>query len=165
MAINTGKVKDRRTLQFTTIEEILDDAEGLAKGKVQTLGNWSPGQIFKHVSIIMNQSIDGSPLKLSWMLRLLGKLMKRRFLGGPMPPGFQLPASSAAVLVPPPTSFEEGLQCLRSAVHRLQTETTRAPSPFLGKMSLDEWNVLHCRHASLHLSFIVPVEATAGSPA
>jgi uncharacterized protein DUF1569 len=67
--------------------------------------------------------------------------------------------------VPPPTSFEDGLECLRQAIHRLQTETTRAPSAFLGKMSAEDWTRLHCVHAALHLSFIVPAEATAGGPA
>jgi hypothetical protein len=26
----------------------------------------------------------------------------------------------------------------------------------LGKLSIDEWNRLHCRHAELHLSFMHP---------
>ena len=59
-------------------------------------------------------------------------------------------------LVPAPVSFEDGLQSLRQAIHRLQTETQRAPNPVLGPLSIEEWNQLHCRHCELHLSFLVP---------
>ncbi len=46
---------------------------------------------------------------------------------------------------------------LRQAIHRLQTEEKRAPNPVLGKLTREEWDRLHCRHAELHLSFLVPI--------
>jgi hypothetical protein len=130
----------------------------LAKSKeLRALGNWSPGQIFKHLAITMNHSIDGfPPLMPPFMIFFMRLLFKRRFLTKPMSAGFKLPPKAAAFL-PPPTSLEEGLQSIRQAIHRQQTDTKRSPSPVLGQLSNEEWNQLHCRHSELHLSFLVPV--------
>jgi hypothetical protein len=45
---------------------------------------------------------------------------------------------------------------LRAAIDRLNREPKRAPSPVFGKMTREEWDQLHLRHAELHLSFFVP---------
>jgi Protein of unknown function (DUF1569) len=110
----------------------------------------------KHLATVMNGSIDGTPMRLPWYFRLLGRMMKGRVLRKGMPPGFQLRGQAAETLVPPPTSWEEGLQLFRQAVQRLRTETKREPSPFLGPMTREDWDQLHCRHAELHLSFLTP---------
>jgi Protein of unknown function (DUF1569) len=157
MPIDTSKVQGRRELHFETIEDILADVERLNLGKVKTLGNWSGGQILKHLAIVMNDCIDGAAFRLAWPIRMLGRVMKKRILTKGMTPGFQLKRQAAGALVPPALSWEEGLNIFRTAVHRLQTESKRAPSPFLGEMTREEWNQLHCRHAELHLSFLVPV--------
>ena len=104
----------------------------------------------------MNDSIDGSDMRLPWYLKLLGPLLKNKLLRGPMAPGVKLPESVARVTVPGPTSTEEGLTALRSAIARLESESKRARSPFLGAMTKDEWNRLHLNHSALHMSFLVP---------
>ncbi|MBX9787841.1 MAG: DUF1569 domain-containing protein [Pirellulales bacterium] len=35
-------------------------------------------------------------------------------------------------------------------------ETRRVPHPVIGRLSVDQWNRFHLRHAELHLSFFVP---------
>lgn len=159
-AIDTGKVTERRQLHFNSLEDILADVDRLAKSReIRTLGNWSAGQILKHVSNVMNKSIDGFDNSLPAFVRLVFRvLFKQRFLTKPMSAGFKLPAKAATELVPSPTSLEEGLQAIRQAIGRLQTETKRAPSAVLGPLTADEWNQLHCRHGELHLSFLVPGE-------
>src|SRR5580692_9822147 len=102
MAIDTGKVKDRRKVAYTSLQDVLADAERLSQGPTKTLGNWSPGQIFAHMAQAMNDSIDGSHVKVSWFIRLIVGLMRKKMLGGPMPPGFKLPADAEKVLVPGP---------------------------------------------------------------
>lgn len=158
MAVDTTKVPNRRKLHFTTIEDILNDVEHLNQGQIKVLGNWSGGQILRHLSVVMNGSIDGVPLRFSWPLRLLGRAFKRRILTKGMTPGFQIKGKAADTLVPEATSWEEGLAMFRQAVHRLQTESKREPSPFFGPMTRAEWDQLHCRHAELHLSFLVPAD-------
>jgi hypothetical protein len=156
MAIDTSTVTNRRNLHFDTIEEILADVESLNRGKFRTLGNWSAGQILQHLTIVMNGSIDGSPFRVGWPLRVIGRLAKKRFLAKGMKPGLKLTAVAAEALVPAPIGWEEALAGFRRAIHRLQTEPDRKPHGFFGPMTRDEWNRLHCHHSALHLSFLVP---------
>jgi hypothetical protein len=159
MVVDTSKVPKRRTLHFQTIDDILREVEQLNGGKAKGLGNWSGGQILRHLATVMNGSIDGMSMRLPWYYRLLGKMMKGRILSKGMTPGFQLKGSAAAELIPPATDWDEGLQMFRHAIQRLHTETKREPSPFLGSMTRDDWEQLHCRHAELHLSFLVPEDS------
>ena len=156
MPIDTSKVQNRREVQYTSLQDVLADAERLTQGNFNTLGNWSAGQIFLHLAKSFNDSIDGSDMRLPWYLKLLGPLLKNKLLRGPMAPGVKLPESVAKVTVPGPTSTEEGMAALRSAIARLESESKRAPSPFLGAMTKDEWNRLHLNHSALHMSFLVP---------
>jgi hypothetical protein len=159
MTVDTTKVQGRRELHFNSVEDIRADVERLTQGDVRTLGNWSAGQILKHLAIVMDSSIDGPAFRLPWYMRLIGRLMRKRLLNRPMSAGFQLPAYAAKVLVPPPTSFEEGLTAFRNAIHRQQSEPGRKPSPFLGELTPEAWLRLHCRHAELHLGFLTSEEA------
>ncbi len=156
MPIATSKVPNRREVQYTSLQDVLADAERLVHGNYKTLGNWSAGQIFLHLAKSFNDSIDGSDMRLPWYLKLLGPLLKKKLLRGPMAPGVKLPASVAKVTVPGPTSTEEGMTALRSAIARLESESKRVSSPFLGAMTKDEWNRLHLNHSALHMSFLVP---------
>jgi hypothetical protein len=154
MAVDTTKVQGRRKLNYATLREVADDAERLAAGDVRALGNWSPGQIFAHLARSFNSSIDGFGFTAPWYFRLMGRVMKSRMLKSDMPPGFRLPDYAAPVLVPGPTSTEEGLAALRAAVDRLEREPNRAPNPVLGTLTRDEWTQLHRKHAALHMSFL-----------
>jgi hypothetical protein len=160
-AIDTGKVTGRRTLHFNSLEDISADVERLAASpKIKTLGNWSTGRTFEHLARNFNKSIDGFENPLPAPLRFVFRvLMKKRFLTQPMSAGFKLPAKALAELVPDETSDETGLRDIRQAIKRLQTESKRSSFPVLGPLTVDEWTQLHCRHAELHLSFLVPVES------
>jgi hypothetical protein len=157
--VKTGKVTGRRNLHFNSLDDILADVEQLARAReIKTLGNWSAGQVVQHLSLVMTKSIDGFDSRLPWIVRvLMNFFMKKYVINKPMGAGFQLPKKAAAELIPAETSWEEGLASIRTALGRLKTETTRVPSPFLGKMTVEDWTKLHCRHSELHLSFLAPV--------
>ena len=154
--VNTKKVADRRTVRYANYQELLDDAARVAHGPHRVLGNWSAGQVFRHIATVMNSAIDGAPFRVPWYIRWPARLLKKVVLGRPMPAGFKLPPDAAAQLVPPETSAEEGLDLLRRAVGRLAAETQRAPSPVFGPMTREEWDRLQLNHAALHMSFLVP---------
>ena len=156
MTVNTKHVTGRRTLNYATLDDLLRDAEQLAESEVEMLGNWSLGQIFSHVAMTMNNSFDGFPFSAPWIFRVIVQLfMKSRFLTKTVPAGFQIP-SKAAIMIPGETSTEEGLTMLRSAIVRLKQESQRMPHPFMGDLSVDEWNQLHLKHTEMHMSFAVP---------
>ncbi len=155
MAINTKKVTGRRKLRFENLDALLADAEAMASGNARTIGNWSQGQIYKHVGGFMHDCIDGIDFTLPWYMRVVGRLARGWVLTHTPPAGFQLRGSAANALIPPPVDLEEGLGILRDGVRRLQTETQRHASPLIGRLTADQWNQVHCRHAELHFSFIV----------
>jgi hypothetical protein len=156
MSVNTAKVQGRRKLAYASLEEVVADADRLGSGPVQSLGNWSPGQVFRHLAIAYNGSIDGFTMTFPWPIRLIAMLFKKKLIAGSMPAGFKLPAAAAKVMTPAPISTEEGLADLRAAVERLRRETHRARHPMFGAISKEEWDRIHCNHASLHMSFLIP---------
>jgi len=160
--VNTKKVTGRRTLRFGTLAQALAELGRLERcGEVQSLGNWSPGQNLSHLARTMDSSIDGFPSRFPLPLRILGRLARGRILSRPFPVGFRMPRAAQAVLLPPEMSFTEGAAEFREAIARLNREPKRVPSPFLGELTIAQWEQFHCRHAELHLGFLVSVELPA----
>lgn len=152
MQVNTKKVKGRRQVHYDSLSELLADAERLAQVDVQTLGNWTPGQIYQHLAQSLDGSIDGLGFSLPAPVRVLMSLfMKRKFLKEAIPAGFK----STKEFIPPATSTESGLASLRAAVERQDREPSRAIHPAFGKIGRDGWNDFHLRHAEMHMSFLI----------
>lgn len=157
MPVNTAKADGRRKLDYASLEEVLADADRLSSGPVRVLGNWSAGQIFKHLALAYNGSIDGFTMTFPWPLRMVARIFKKKLASGAMPPGYSLPSEGAKAMTPAPTTTEAGLADLHTAVARLRRETHRATHPMFGDLSKEEWDQIHRKHASLHMSFLVPV--------
>lgn len=159
MSVNTKKVVGRRKLHFDSLDEIAAEAKRLASQDVQLLGNWSLGQIFSHLAISMNRTIDGTDFRPSLFIRMLGPLMKNRFLKRGVPSGFKMPAKMAADFGPADdATVAAALEELCDAIERFKTDSRRVPHPAFGKMTDQEWYQLHLRHAEMHLGFVVPAD-------
>lgn len=144
----------RRELRFESFDEVVDDVNSHATPDAQTLGNWSVGQICEHLAVAMERSIDGYGFQAPWPIRLGGRLLKRRILTKPMRAGFKLRGKAREVLVPEHADDAEARKRLLHAITRLREEATREPHPVFGRLTRDEYDLLHLRHAELHLSFI-----------
>lgn len=156
MPVNTAKVKERRSLNYQSFEELLADAERINSGPVKALGNWTPGQIYRHLTISYNGTIDGLPITFPWLMRMMVKVFKKKLINMAMPAGYQMKPENARITEPGPTSPEEGLAALKAAVARLQRETHRATHPLLGNLTNQEWDKVMLAHASMHMSFLIP---------
>lgn len=155
--IDTKKVTGRREVRYQTVDDILADAEQLARGEVVTLGNWSFGQILEHIARVMRGGIEGVPITVPWWIKPILRMMKGKILRDLPPAGYRLrPAARQALVPPADTTVERGLQLLREAMRRWKEDPTRQPSPFLGKLTNEEWDLLQMRHAELHMSFVKP---------
>ena len=159
-AVDTSQVAGRRELLFESLAEALADAERLDDGPWHQLGNWSLGQITKHLAISLNNTVDDVEFRAPWFVRLLRPLFKQSFIHKPMRPGFTMPDAMRPLFMPPvEVDTAAGLEAFRHAVARFQTAPSLpARSGTLGKMSRADWTQFHCRHAEMHLSFIVPGE-------
>ncbi len=155
MAVNTKTVQNRRELHYESFADVLNDANALAKSGYKTVGNWSYGQILNHLATAMSATIDGFESRAAWPMRAMANLLfKKRFLTKTLPAGFQIPTKWKK-LIPHEVSVEEGLENLRTAIGRLQTETARASHPFLD-LTAEQSDLMQLRHAELHMSFVVP---------
>ena len=154
MPINTAKVDARRKLDYKSFDELLADADRLSSSNSKTLGNWSAGQIFQHLANAFNGSIDGFPPSFPWFIRGIARLFKKKLINGAMPAGIKMPAQLAKAVMPDPTATEVGLANLKGAVSRLKQNPHRAPHPVFGHITAQEWNAVHLKHASLHMSFL-----------
>jgi hypothetical protein len=148
---------DRRQLAFKSLDDIVADARRLvADPQTKMLGNWPLERLLAHLTIAINSSIDGISVKGPWLFRLIGPLLKRRFLTKGMRAGFKLPREAEPAFYPEVASPRAALDGLETAVARTRGERMTARHPILGKLTHDEWTQLHLRHAELHLSFAMP---------
>lgn len=129
MSVNTTRVTGRRSPRYETLDDLLVDAERLASTEVEMLGNWSLGQVFQHLAIAINGSIDGFSFRLSFLDILFNRLfLMKRVLTQGIPPGLERSRKWASVQ-PHETSVKEGLDALRAAVARLAKATKLSPHP------------------------------------
>jgi len=151
--IDTQKVTGRRTLKFSSWDDIRRDAQELAAGDVTCLGNWSAGQVFSHCAQTMHAFLDRHAFQPPpWWARILGRVLKNRILNGTMRPGFRIPDPVLAPLEAVTTA--QGVADLEKAIHRWQTSEPPPSHPFFGSMSGEDWDKLHLRHCEMHFSFL-----------
>lgn len=158
MAVRTPQVKDRRSLRFGRMSDIRADVEMLdAAPSIRTTGNWTAAQNVDHVAALIEGSLDGIPVRGPLWMRMMGKLVRSSALNKPMRPGFKLPKAMREFGPSEDVTWEQALGRLRAVVERIENGARmEEPSPFLGELSHEEWEQLHCRHAELHLSFLHP---------
>lgn len=156
--INTRKVAGRRDVHYSNYDELLADAQRLTEQPVQTLGNWTQAQNYKHIAKSLNTSIDGSgfvlPAPARWIMSLL---MKKKLLTKTIPAGFK---TSKDMVASEASDLGEAMAELRAAVERQTTVSDRAMHPGFGNISREEWDQFNLRHAEMHMSFIVPENAS-----
>lgn len=159
MSANAAKVPGRRELHFESVDDILAEAEQVMGKPHRAVGNWTAAQILEHLALAFNRSVDGSDYRPPFFVRWLASLLKRPILNRPMRSGFKMPKAMRPDFMPPDNATEENaLEELRASFNRYQSAAELAPNVALGKLSREEWDKLHMRHAEMHLGFIVPSE-------
>lgn len=158
----TRRVLGRRHVRYESLLELLADAELQTESQPRMLGNWSEGQIYQHLALSVHAMIDGAPLSIpppaQWLIRTF---LKRWLLSRPLPAGFKL-TGRARQLLPDETTAAAGLSGLREAIVRLENTSVLAPHPALGVCSRAESIAFQCRHAELHMSFMVNDDTLQG---
>ncbi len=158
--VNTKAVAGRRQLHFDTIDEALADAEQLAHGPYAQLGDWSLGEMCEHLARSLDSATDDNQFQPGLLLRLIGPMFRKRMISSTTPAGFRMPEQMKPIFMPATgTTTNAGLAQLRTAVERFKSADLPARSPTFGKMSREDWHQFHCRHAEMHLSFLVPQAA------
>jgi hypothetical protein len=159
-SVNTAKVQGRRTLRWETLDELKQDIDLILEadhqGQLESMGNWTPSQIFNHLAAWIEYGYVGYPMGappffLRWLLKRMGK----RYLEKGMPSGIRIPGVKQGTYGVEDTPLQEAHQRLTLAINRLQVgEECPYDSPAFGKMSHPDRVRLNLRHAELHLSFL-----------
>ncbi|MDP7205302.1 MAG: DUF1569 domain-containing protein [Pirellulaceae bacterium] len=156
MSIDTKKVQGHRDISYQLLDDLSVDATRCAEEGWVTIGNWSVGQIYHHLSVALHASIDGYGFKAFWPKRLIARaFFKKKFLTQGLPRGVRIPGKMKR-LEPTDMPVHDALSQLASAIERYQANPKRASHPILGKLTNDESDQFMLRHAELHMGFIVP---------
>ena len=152
----------RRTLNLTTLDDAVTDAERLHAGGYEPAGKWDLAQVCGHLTAWLTYPLDGYPplpvfLKpIFWALKntvaqgMLDKVIRKN----EMPAG----ASTAPQSVPAPGGDPaKAVDAYKTAVARwLSWNGAMHPSPLFGVQPKEKITELHRVHAAHHLSFLVP---------
>lgn len=163
MRVDTAKTADRRTLRFNSPDELMADVERVVAseraGTLRRAGNWTTGQILGHLAAWIDYSYDGYPpaLKPPWFIKLILRMMKGRFMRGPLKAGVKIPKAPGGTYGTEPMPLDEGLARFRKAWDRLRRSKPTVPNIIFGDLTHEECITGHLRHAELHLSFLHPI--------
>ena len=153
-----NSVTQRRDLHFDSLQDALADAEALSSQSVVTRGSYSLGQILEHLARtidVVTGDRESPPIPLP--IRMVARLFRSKFLNGPMKPGFKLPSKAQSVFWPSEeVETSAGLQHYRESIDRFNRTEPLPKHVLLGNMTRPEHIQLQCRHAELHLSFVLP---------
>ena len=61
MTIRTRNVTGRRDVHYASYDEVISDVDHLIAVGHRTLGNWSLGQICRHLAASIDVMLDGAP--------------------------------------------------------------------------------------------------------
>jgi hypothetical protein len=157
--VDTGKVVGRRMLRFESIDQVMAEVDRLVAaeraGRLSRLGNWTLGQTFGHLAAWTEYSYTGAPLKVPFLIKWILRFRKRKFLYEPMRAGVKIPGVPGGTLATEPMPMDEALERLRRGIERLKSEAPTTPNIIFGPLTHNEWIALICRHAELHLGFLI----------
>ncbi|MBK9121407.1 MAG: DUF1569 domain-containing protein [Phycisphaerales bacterium] len=123
--VNT-KTAVRRRLRFETLDELLAEIERLntaeRAGRLRRSGNWTFGQTLGHLATWIDYSYEGYPLRVPWFVRFVMRFKVKRYLRDGMESGLRIPRTPGGTYGIEALETEEGMQRLRAAVARLQSE-------------------------------------------
>jgi hypothetical protein len=171
---------ERRALTLSTLDDLareidrIEHASRPEREGIRVTGNWSAGQIFEHLTRLIERSMDGFhelpaserpapgglrgiPVRAELAAATTAeRALRTRLLAGPMQPGGPSMALPGEIEPPIQMWTNDGAARLRNVLGRIRAaHPMDKPSPTLGRLTPEEWTTLHLRHAELHLSFIL----------
>lgn len=148
----------RRELEFKTLSEAAAEVDRLAAVETTTTGNFSHGQIIRHLAITLDIVCGHTPPpKIPFVFRMIGPWIKRSVLKKPIQPGNKLPSGVQSVFWPEgDISVADATEHFRKSLARFEATKPLPRHPIFGKMTKDEHDLLQRGHIALHLGFVHP---------
>lgn len=158
--VDTRTPSEYRTLRFDSVDECISEVNQILAasevGKLQTTGNWTPGEIMTHLANWIQYPYVGFPIgPPPFFVRWLLRIRRRKMLAGRMPRGVHIPGVKGGTVGMEDIDTIEAGRRLLAALERLKSdEETKFDSPAFGAMSHDDRIALNLRHAEMHLGFL-----------
>jgi len=152
------QMAQRRELEFATLAEAAAEVERLASVETTTSGNFSHGQIVRHLAITLDiVSGHTPPPKVPFLIRTVAPWIKGFILSKPIKPGTKLPSGAQSVFWPEgDISVADASEQFRQSLARYESTSQLPPHVIFGKMTRDEQDLLQRGHIAMHLSHVHP---------
>ena len=112
--VDTAHVSGRRKVRYQSHDEVLAECERFAADGYRQLGNWSLGQVSKHLAAAMTTALDGFPGRVAFPMRLAAQLLfKKKVIAGPMRPASSCRPSLPRRSYPTPRTTPKGSSAVR----------------------------------------------------
>lgn len=150
----------RRTIDFRSAEEVIQDINMLRDSGYQRAGKWNLTQVCQHLTATMDGGMDGFGFRLPWVLRAtvikwgFRYALKTRKLASGFPTFRVLRPTHA-------DDVDDNLvidACIKSCNRAQGFTGSMEEYALLNNLSVAEWQAFMWIHASHHLSFLIPVD-------
>ena len=146
-----------RTLRFQKLDIAVEDSQTLLLAGYDRQGQWSLGQICRHLTLVQDPSVDGYRKWMS-LFGFLRPIMRRwllpKILSDDSPRGIR-----TASMFMPPADTNDTVEVARFAAsvdRLLRYDGDYSPHPAFGHLSREQILEIHCAHAAHHLRFLIP---------
>ena len=153
-----SSIPERRELQFSTLDEVVAEAERLVNAEVRTTGNHKFANILEHLARTHDMATGKlPPPRLPFMMRIMMRMKKLAIIEN-LAPGFNLPPDAEKFFWPK-QDFEvnAAFNHLKESVENYKANGPLKKHPLFGKLPPEKVTELNCKHGALHLSFVHPV--------
>ncbi|HNP32499.1 MAG TPA: DUF1569 domain-containing protein [Flavobacterium sp.] len=132
---------------------VIDRINKLTPESKALWGKMTVDQMLKHCKLASDVAFGNQDLKINFLMKLLGKMLKKKvFYGGDM--GKNSPTAKEFVITEH-LDFETVKQEFIANFSRFSNEGTAAiktiDHPFWGKMTYEDWDALMWKHTDHHL--------------
>ena len=150
----------RRKLKLERLDDALSECTRLISSGYRQTGNWTLGQMCRHLRLTIEANMRGYPLWMSALGLPLRPILRAfalpRLLAGNSIQGVR----TAGMFVPPADlddreEVERFDACVRA--YERHTEPLH-PHPGFGRMTHEAFDRFHAAHAAHHLSFLIPCQ-------
>lgn len=146
-----------RELSFDTLDAAVEEAQMLLNSGYTPVGNWTLGQVCRHLTLVQDPSVDGYPAWISlfaFLRPVMRRLLLPKVLSGDSPRGIRTMSSFV-----PPKDADDAVEVAAfvASTRRLLAHSGQyAPHPAFGRLPNSEIVRVHTAHAAHHLRFIQP---------